>query len=133
MASNGIWTIVFEDKKIVKKNGLESGTSYVINDNNFWNQSKFNNIWAIQYVDGSNSDEVEYRDTTPHSTFTEANIGAITEFTSKWDTAHLAYLQGEWDKNNEQVEDPADSGTFRDETEAEKIARLGARPTSYTS
>ena len=122
MASNGTWTIIFEDKKITKKNGLESGTSYVINDNNFWNQSKFNNIWAIQYGTSNSSDEVEYRDNTPHSTFAEANIGAISDFTAKWDLAHLAQLQADWDNDN-----------VEGETSDDKIARLGARPTSYSS
>ena len=35
--------------------------------------------------------------------------------------------------DNVVVEDPADSGTYRAETSDEKIARIGARPTSYTS
>jgi hypothetical protein len=133
MATNANWTIVFEDNKIIKQSGDGAGKSYTIDDNSFWSQSKFSNIWAIQYGNSIISDEVEYRDSTPHSSFADANIGAIGDFTDKWDTAHLVQLQSDWDLNNEQVEDPADSGTFREETSEEKITRLGARPTSYSS
>ena len=51
-----------------------------------------------------------------------ANLGDFSDFTSRWDSAHLAQLQSNWDNDNEE-----------DETEADKIARLGSRPTSYTS
>ena len=37
-------------------------------------------------------------------------------------SAHLAQLQSDWDNDN-----------LDGETSAEKIARLGARPTSYSS
>ena len=132
MASLGNWTVIFEDKIIIKQSGDGAG-SYIIEDDTFWNQSKFSNIWAIQSGTSISTDEVEYRDTTPHSSFADANIGDISQFTNKWDAAHLAKLQADWDNNNQQVEDPADSDTFRDETSAEKITRLGARPTSYSS
>ena len=135
MASKGNWTIVFEDRMIIKNyaEGANQGIGYVINDDAFWNQSKFSNIWAIQSGTSNSSDEVEYRDETPHSSYVDANLGDISEFSSRWDAAHLAQLQANWDNNNEQAEDPADSGTYRDETSAEKITRLGARPTSYSS
>jgi hypothetical protein len=121
MASLGNWTIVFEDKKIIKQNGDGAG-SYTIDDDTFWNDSKFSNIWAIHSGTSVSTDEVEYRDTTPHSTFADANIGDISQFTNKWDTAHLAQLQSNWDDDN-----------VDGETDAEKITRLGARPTSYSS
>ena len=121
MASLGNWTIIFEDKMIIKQNG-DSPTDYIIEDDSFWGQSKFSNIWAIHYGTSVTSDEVEYRDTTPHSSFADANIGDISQFTNKWDSAHLAKLQSDWDNNN-----------VDEETEAEKITRLGARPTSYSS
>ena len=41
---------------------------------------------------------------------------------SPWDSAHLTQLQSNWDKDN-----------LEDETAEDKIARLGARPTSYSS
>jgi len=124
MASKGNWTIVFEDKMIIKKSGdmASNHTSYVIDDDVFWNDSKFSNIWAIQYGNSITSDEVEYRDSTPHSSYAEANLGDISQFSSKWDSVHLVKLQSDWDNNN-----------VDDETEAEKISRLGARPTSYSS
>ena len=134
MATNANWTIVFEDKMIIKQSGDAAG-SYIIDDDTFWNQSKFSNIWAIQNGTPSSTDEVEYRDTTPHSSFTDANIGNISQFINKWDAAHLAKLQSDWDDDTLRIEDPEgeDPPVFRDETEAEKITRLGARPTSYSS
>lgn len=124
MASLGNWTVIFEDKKIIKNyaEGASEGFAFEINDDAFWNQSKFSNIWAIQYGVSPVSDEVEYRDTTPHSSFADANIGDINQFTDKWDALYLTVLQSNWDGNN-----------VENETEAEKIARLGARPTSYSS
>jgi len=124
MASLGNWTVIFEDKKVIKNyaEGASDGVGYEINDDAFWNDPKFSNIWAIQYGTSVTSDEVEYRDTTPHTSFAEANIGDISQFSSRWDSAHLTKLQSDWDVNN-----------IDGETEAEKIARLGARPTSYSS
>jgi len=124
MASKGNWTIVFEDKVVIKNyaEGASQGVGYKINDDAFWNDSKFSNIWAIQYGTSVTSDEVEYKDTTPHSSFADANIGDISQFSNRWDSAHLAQLQSDWDNDN-----------VEGETEAEKITRLGARPTSYSS
>ena len=124
MATNANWTIVFEDKKVIKNyaEGTDESIGYVISDDSFWSDSKFSNIWAIQHGSSITSDEVEYRDSTPHSSFADANIGDISQFSSKWDSAHLAQLQEDWDINN-----------LADETDAEKIIRLGARPTSYSS
>ena len=124
MASKGNWTIVFDDKIVIKNyaEGVSEGIGYVISDDSFWSDSKFSNIWAIQYGNSITSDEVEYKDSTPHSSFADANIGDISQFSSKWDSSHLVKLQADWDIDNEV-----------DETEAEKITRLGARPTSYSS
>jgi hypothetical protein len=116
MASKGNWTIVFDDKKIIKNyaEGVSEGVGYKINDDAFWNDPKFSNIWAIQYG-ASPTDEVEYRDTTPHSSYAEANLGDISQFSNRWDSAHLAQLQSDWDSDSR--------------TENEK----GPRPTSYLS
>jgi hypothetical protein len=124
MATNATWTVIFDDKTIIKNyaEGASEGIGYQINDDAFWNDSKFSNIWAIQYGTLVTSDEVEYRDTTPHCSFADANIGDISQFSNKWDAIHLAELQGSWDNDN-----------ISGETEAEKIIRLGARPTSYSS
>jgi len=121
MASKGNWTVVFEDKKIIKQIGDSAG-EYVIDDDVFWGQSKFSNIWAIHYGTSVTSDEVEYRDETPHSSFADSNLGSFQDFINKWDSAHLTELQSNWDTNN-----------VDNETETEKISRLGARPTSYSS
>ena len=124
MATNANWTIVFDDKMIIKNHaeGASEGIGYPISDDSFWSDSKFSNIWAIQHGNSITSDEVEYRDETPHSSFVDANIGDISQFSSRWDSVHLAKLQSNWDDNN-----------VPGETDAEKITRLGARPTSYSS
>ena len=114
MATNGNWTVVFDDKVIIKQNGSDVGPQ-IINDDTFWNQSKFSNIWAIQYGTSNTSDEVEYRDDTPNGSYADANLGDFQAFIDKWDAAHLVKLQAAWDA------DPR--------PESEK----GARPTSYSS
>jgi len=126
MATNAKWTIIMDDKRIIKNYdegaSPNHGVPYTISDDTFWGQAKFSNIWAIQYGTPNPSDTVEYRDETPHSTWEDANLGDIQDFITRWDTAHLAQLQSDWDNDN-----------IDDESEADKIARLGARPTSYTS
>ena len=122
MATNAQWTVVFEDKLVIKQNGDAAGTGYNIVDNDFWGLAKWNNIWAIQYGTSNPSDTVEYRDGTPHSTWEDANLGDFSDFTTRWDSAHLTQLQSNWDNDN-----------VEGETADDKIARLGARPTSYSS
>ena len=73
------------------------------------------------------SDTIEYRDQTPHSTWEDANLGDFQDFITSWDAAHLSKLQSDWDNDNEVDEEG------NPESEADKIARLGARPTSYSS
>ena len=122
MATNANWSVIFEDKTIVKQTGDAAGTGYIINDDSFWNQSKFSNIWAIQHETSNSNDEVEYRDTTPHSSWADANLGNFQDFIDRWDSTHLINLQSNWDNNN-----------IDSETAEEKIIRLGARPVSYSS
>ena len=131
MASRGNWAIVIDDKKITKNydEGATEGIAFIINDDAFWSQSKFSNIWAIQHGASNISDEVEYRDETPHTSYADANLGDISQFSNKWDTMYLAKIQSDWD-NNLLFDD---NNEVVSETEAEKISRLGARPTSYTS
>jgi len=122
MATNSNWTVVFDDKLIIKQKGDAAGTVYTISDDAFWSQSKFANIWAIQHGASVSTDEVEYRDATPHTTYADANLGDFNEFIIRWDAAHLNVLQTNWDNNN-----------IAGETPEQKITRLGARPTSYSS
>ena len=122
MATNSNWTVVFDDKLIIKQKGDAAEIGYTITDDAFWSQSKFSNIWAIQHGASVSTDEVEYRDNTPHSTYADANLGDFNDFINKWDSAHLATLQSNWDNNN-----------VEGETSEQKITRLGARPTSYSS
>ena len=134
MASNANWTIVFDDKIVLKNYdegaALGGAVGYKIEDDDFWNQSKFSNIWAIQYGTSNSSDEVEYRDTTPHSSYIDANLGDFkSQFIDKWDSLHLNTIQSDWD-NNVLLDD---NNNVVSETEEEKITRLGPRPTSYSS
>ena len=122
MATSAQWTVVFEDKLVIKQSGDAAGTGYNIVDNDFWGLAKWNNIWAIQYGTSNPSDTVEYRDGTPHSTWEDANLGDFQDFITRWDSAHLAQLQSNWDNDN-----------VDGESESDKIAGLGARPTSYSS
>ena len=136
MATNAQWTVVFEDKCIIKNfaEGANEGVGYVISDDTFWNDSKFSNIWAIQYENSTASDEVEYRDNTPHSSYTDANLGDISQFINKWDAAHLAQLQADWDADVIYTYASDGSGNVSStESEADQITRKGARPTSYSS
>ena len=135
MATNANWTIVFDDKKIIKNyaEGANRGVGYIISDDSFWSDSKFSNIWAIQYGNSITSDEVEYRNSTPHSSFADANIGDVSQFSSRWDSAHLAQLQVDWDDDNSGSTFDENKNLISQETETQKITRLGARPTSYSS
>jgi hypothetical protein len=104
MATNSNWTVVFDDKLIIKQKGDQAGTGYyTITDDAFWSQSKFSNIWAIQHGASDSTDEVEYRDNTPHSIYADANLGDFNDFITKWDSAHLSQLQTNWDFNNVKV------------------------------
>ena len=132
MATNATWTVVFEDKMVIKQSGDAAGP-YTIVDNDFWGQAKFSNIWAIQYGTTVDSDAVEYRDETPHSTWEDANLGDFQDFIDKWDAAHLAKLQSDWDNNTEGNTYDSNGLLVTEESESDKIARLGARPTSYSS
>tara|TARA_R100001510_G_C7582560_1_gene155031 strand:+ start:435 stop:782 length:348 start_codon:yes stop_codon:yes gene_type:complete len=115
MATNSTWTVIFDDKKIIKQSGDAAGTAYDIVDDNFWGLAKWSNIWAIQYGTSNPNDAVEYRDDTPHSNWESSNLGDFQDFITRWDSAHLAQLQADWDADD------------RDESEK------GSRPTSYTS
>tara|TARA_R100001163_G_scaffold57694_1_gene45676 strand:- start:72 stop:473 length:402 start_codon:yes stop_codon:yes gene_type:complete len=133
MATNSTWTVVLEDKAVIKNNGAESGTGYKIDDEAFWSQSKFSNVWAIQYENTVASDQVEFRDETPHCSYADANLGDFQEFITKWDAAHLARLQADWDAVELLVTHDLNGNLVSTETEEEKIARIGPRPTSYSS
>jgi len=132
MATNATWTVIFDDK-VIRSQSL--GITYAINDDAFWNDSKWSNIWAIQYIDDNHdyNDSVEFRDHTPHATWTSSGLGDFrAQFVSKWDAAHLAQLQADWDADviityNE------DGSVNTTESEADQIARKGARPTSFSS
>jgi hypothetical protein len=122
MATNANWTVVFDDYVIQKNVGDGAGGGFSLSDASIWSESKFSNIWAIQYQAQVTTDEVEYRDQTPNGTYADANLGDFQQFIDLWDAAYLSKLQSDWDNNN-----------VDDETSAQKITRLGARPTSYSS
>ena len=113
----GNWTVVFEDKMIINQTVLNDegfGTRYVIEDDAFWSKPEFSNIWAIQKDAPNINDEVEHRDHKHHCSLSDEGID-FQQFIDKWDVAHLAQLQADWDADE------------RDESEK------GPRPTSYSS
>lgn len=122
----GKWTIVVDDKRIIKQ--YEGRIGYEILDDNFWLNNLDKNIRAIQYTgDNNDLDQVEYRDKTPNSVFT----GDIKIFADKWDEAHLLNMQNLWDNNNIQI--TLADNSKRPETSEEKINRIGQRPSTYKS
>ena len=74
----------------------------------------------------------EYRDSTPHSSYEDANLGDFQEFITRWDSAHLAQLQADWDNNILEVEDPEGSDNWRAETNEEKVSVI-SNSTSFES
>ena len=137
MATNSTWTVVMDDKKIINqtvKNENGAGTAYkILDDDAFWNQSKYADVWAIQYVADNldHNDTVEYRDGKPHATWNNANLGDFSDFITKWDATHLSQLQADWDADV--IVTTNDDGSETTESEEDQIARKGARPTSYSS
>ena len=121
MATSAKWTVIMADQKVVRHDGVS--LSYTINDDSFWNQAHFSNIWAIQFGTTPSSDEVEYKDGTTHSAYDASVLGNFNEFKTRFAAAHLSQLQADWDEDN----------TTESETAEQKINRIGARPTSYTS
>ncbi len=122
MATNANWTVVFDDNAIVKNVGDGAGSGFRLPAASIWSEAKYSNIWAIQYQTTPSTDEVEYRDQIPNGTYADANLGDFQPFIDLWDAAYLSKLQNDWDNDN-----------VEGESEADKIARLGARPTSYSS
>jgi len=125
MATNATWTVVIDDKKVINPavtNADGHPIAYAINDDSFWNDPKFSNIWAIQYGTSDSNDEVEYKGTTSHTAYDSSVLGNFNDFITRWDSAHLTQLQSDWDNDN-----------VVGETAEQKINRLGAKPTSYSS
>ncbi len=124
MSTSSSWTVVFEDKIVINRSVKTNNeaTSYTIEDDSFWNQAHFANLWAIQFGTTPSTDEVEHKDSTPHTSYDSTIHGNFNEFITSWDAIHLAELQGSWDNNN-----------VDGETAEQKINRIGARPTSFTS
>jgi hypothetical protein len=132
MATYPTWAVVFDDKRVINhavKNDDGHPIAYTINDDAFWNQSHFSNLWSIQFGTSKTEDQVEYRDETSHTAFDAVTHGDFNEFITRWDVAHLAQIQEDWDNDNSASE--SDPTVL--ETAEQKINRLGARPTSFSS
>ena len=68
----GKWSIIVEDKIIVKQYGEGATIGYVIEDDSFWKNNLSPNVRAIQYSgDNLDNDQVEYNDKTNHSILME--------------------------------------------------------------
>jgi hypothetical protein len=126
MSKHGSWTVIFDDNMIIKRTGeFDTATAqgYVCGGTDFWLQAKFSNLHAIQFTDdNTDNDQVEFKDDSQNGSYDATTYGNFSQFIDLWDAAHLAQLQENWDNNN-----------VEGETEAEKITRLGARPTTYSS
>jgi hypothetical protein len=132
----GKWSIIVDDKRIVKQYGNGATLGHVVEDNSFWTNLINSRIRAIQYSgDNLDLDQVEFNNGNKNTYFT----GDIKIFADAWDKEHLKYLQEIWDSNNIQINlgktnlDKPNEDQFREETIEEKIIRIGNRPTSYTS
>lgn len=144
MAKHGTWTVVFPDKLIIKRTqefNIETAKGFKIEDNSFWNQPKFKDISVIQFTnDNLDNDQVEYVDSRPNGSYDENILGNFSQFIEKWDAEYLKYLQGQWDMANyvpgtKQYDTDPVTGEIIPIKESieDKIARIGPRPTSYTS
>ena len=136
---HGLWTVIFDDKMIIKKTSdfsISNPCGHEIDDDSFWNDSKWSNIHAIQFTDdGVDNDQVEYKDGTPNGSYDSSLLGDFrSQFINRFDAAHLTHLQTEWDEDvNRSVEVVEGEMVETVESEADQITRKGARPTSYTS
>jgi hypothetical protein len=115
----GKWTIVRPDKVIIKQYGDGQKIGYTVENENFWSTNLDPSVHAIQYT-GDNTDlnQVEFNNGNKHTFFS----GDIKVFADAWDKEHLKNLQAIWDQNN-----------LENETEEQKIIRIGSRPTTYIS
>ena len=138
---NSKWTVIFDDKLIINqsiKNEDGWPQRYIIhNDDAFWSDAKWNNIHAIQFIDDDNdhNDCVEYVPGTlgRNTSWAEANLGSFRDqFIDRWDAAHLARLQNDWDEDVIKTFNE-DGSVATTESEEDQIARKGARPTSYST
>tara|TARA_R100001509_G_scaffold152924_1_gene113517 strand:- start:431 stop:883 length:453 start_codon:yes stop_codon:yes gene_type:complete len=149
MAKHGLWTVIIEDKTIVKKCedfSPKNPMGHTIEGHDsFWNDSKWSNIHAIQFTDdGVDNDQVEYEDDTPNGAYDANALGDFrSQFITKFDEAHLLHLQQVWDEDQvrsvEYLDYTKEDGTVIsrpnevDEPMEDQIARKGPRPTSYSS
>ena len=144
MAKHGTWTVVVIDKIIIKRTGefdVQTARGFKIEDDSFWNQPKFKDISVIQFTDDNlDNDQVEYTDSRPNVTYDENILGNFSQFIERWDAEYLKYLQGQWDFSNyvpgpkQYDTDPVTGEMIQiKESIQDKTARLGPRPTSYTS
>jgi len=136
MSKHGTWTVIFIDQTIVKRTGefnTSTARGYVCGGTDFWMQPKFSNLHAIQFTDDNiDNDQVEYADSRPNSRYDASILGDFQQFIDLWDAKHLSVLQENWDNDNVFLGKDAEGNPIM-ETVEEKIARLGQRPTSYSS
>jgi len=144
MAKHGNWTVVFPDKLIIKRTqefNLQNAKGLKIEDESFWNQNKFKDINVIQFTDDNlDNDQVEYIDSRPNGSYDSNILGDFSQFITRWDSAYLKVLQENWDNSNyvpgakQYDTDPVTGEMIKiKESIEDKTARLGPRPTSYTS
>ena len=126
-SKHGTWTVLFGSQTVVKRTGeydTYTAAGYgSLGATDFWADAKFSGLHAIQFTnDNTDNDQVEFNDGRPNGSYDASIYGDFQQFIDLWDARHLMSLQENWDNNN-----------ISSETEKEKITRLGARPTSYSS
>ena len=133
ITKHGSWTVLFGSNTIVKRTGeFDTATArgYICGGTDFWMQSKFSNLSAIQFTDDNNdNDQVEFKDSSPNKPYDASVYGDFKQFIDIWDAKHLFEMQENWDNQTIQHLNGVDAP----ETDEQKIARIGPRPTSYSS
>ena len=78
MSKHGTWTVIFDDNVIIKRTGefdKATAKALVTGGTDFWNQSKFSNIHAIQFTnDNIDNDQVEFKDERLTTTDAKARL-----------------------------------------------------------
>jgi hypothetical protein len=104
MATNANWTVVFEDKIIIKNYDLKELMKVLVIKLMmilFGINLNFLIFGLFNTGTSNTSDEVEYRDETPHSSFGQMQtLEILVNLHLIWDAAHLAQLQSNWDNDN---------------------------------
>jgi len=95
------------------------------NDSEFW-ESIDKDIHAIQYHDDGQK-EIEYKVSSGKGNVLITDVSILQKYIDRFNLTEITYqAQIAWDSNNVQV--TLENGTKRQETQEEKVSRIGPRP-----